>query len=102
MDKLNSYPITNSGVIGRILDSPDADHIEAVIVLPSSGKVEVLNDVGARIWSLADGTRTVNEVAATICDEYAIDQATAEKDTLEFLEMLLDRGVIRLSENPVG
>jgi hypothetical protein len=32
---------------------------EAVVVLPDKGEVKVLNEVGAQIWALADGTRSV-------------------------------------------
>lgn len=89
-------------VLGRTIQNRPDNRLEAVLVLPSRGRINVLNEIGARIWSLTDGTRTVQEVAAAICVDYDIDQATAEKDTLDFLEALLDRGVIRLSENPVG
>ena len=89
-------------VLGRTVQNQPDNRLEAVLVLPSRGRINVLNEIGARIWTLADGTRTVQELAAAICVDYDIDHATAEKDTLEFLEVLLDRGVIRLSENPVG
>ena len=99
---LDSIPIPVDDVVGRTIESQPDKRLEAVLVLPSRGRINVLNEIGARIWSLADGTRTVKEVAAAVCSDYEIDQATAEKDALEFLEILLDRGVIRLSENPVG
>lgn len=97
---LDSTPVPTDDVLGRTVRNQPDDRLEAVLVLPSRGRINVLNEIGARIWSLADGTRTVKEVATAICAEYDIDQATAEKDTLEFLEMLFDRGVIRITENP--
>jgi hypothetical protein len=100
MDRLDSYPVPNSSVIGRILDSPNADHLEAVIVLPASGKIEVLNDVGARIWSLVDGRRSVRDIATLLSDEYQVDSALAEVDTLAFLEDLAGRGAISFRETP--
>jgi hypothetical protein len=99
---LNSIPVPTDDVVGRTVHNQPDDRLEAVLVLPSRGKINVLNELGARIWSLADGTRTVKEVAAAICEAYDIDQATAEKDILQFLEILLDRGVIQIAENPVG
>jgi hypothetical protein len=89
-------------VLGRTVQNQPDNRVEAVLVSPERGRVNVLNEIGARIWSLADGTRTVKGIATAICADYDIDQATAEKDTLEFLELLLDRGVIRISENPTG
>ena len=99
---LDSIPIPVDDVVGRTVQNPPDNQMEAVLVLPSRGRINVLNEIGARIWSLADGTRPVKEIASAICDDYDIDQPTAEKDTLEFLEVLLDRGVIRLSENLGG
>ncbi len=94
MNKLDLKPIPNSGVAGRILDSQISGKTEAVIVLPLSGKIEVLNELGARIWSLVDGSRNVREIAAALCDEYQVQSVQAEADTLEFLDDLARRGVI--------
>jgi hypothetical protein len=102
MITLDSIPVPTDDVVGRTVHNQPDDRLEAVLVLPSRGKINVLNELGARIWSLADGTRTVKEVAAAICEAYDIDQATAEKDILQFLEILLDRGVIQIAKKPVG
>jgi len=100
VDKLDSFPVANSGVVGRVLNSPDADRMEAVIVLPSSGKIEVLNDVGARIWSLVNGRRSVREIVSLLCEEYQVESALAEVDALAFLEDLAGRGAIAFQEAP--
>ena len=88
-------------VVGRTVHSQAEDRLEAVLVLPSRGKINVLNELGTRIWTLADGEHTVKEIVAAICMTYEIDQSTAEQDTLQFLELLLERGVIRIAENPI-
>jgi len=77
-------------VLGRQVDE------EAVIVLPTKGEVKVVNEVGARIWALLDGERSVRELAGLIADEYAVDAATAETDALTFLTSLREKGVIEL------
>ena len=76
--------------------------MEAVIVLPSMGQVKVVNEIGAKIWSLADGTRTVREIATLICEEYDVDSETARADTLEFIDQLITRGILEVTENPKG
>ena len=55
---------------------------EAVIVLPDKGEVKVLNEVGARIWALADGSRSVREIAATIASLYDVPPSQAEAGKL--------------------
>lgn len=91
---LESYPIRVPDVVGRVVED------EAVLVLPERGQVKVLNEVGARIWELANGQRPVNEIAALICAEYEVDPEVAASDTLEFLADLESRGVIRVSDEP--
>lgn len=100
--RLDSIPVPAKDVVSRIVQSQPGGRYEAVLVLPARGKVQVLNELGARIWSLTDGKRSVSEIAAAICLEYAVDSETAERDTLEFLEDLLERGVVQIIESRAG
>lgn len=95
MISLDRYPVPNPAVIGRTIDD------EAVLVLPEQGQVKVLNEVGARIWELGDGTRTLRDIAAVICAEYDVESAQAEADALDFVAELAGRGVVSLSDRPV-
>jgi hypothetical protein len=87
----NSIPAPNPNVVGRMVDG------EAVLVLPDQGQVKVLNPVGARIWSLADGSRSIAQIAQVICDEYEVDPEQAQADVLEFFARLEDKGVVSFS-----
>lgn len=93
---LDSIPVHESGVIGRIIDSDATGRSEAVLVIPAEGKVKVLNDVGARIWTLSDGTRTVQGIVEVICQEYEVLPDQAKEDTIQFLDELLGKRAIRL------
>ncbi len=88
MINLDSRPRLNASVQGRQLEK------EAVLVLPDKGEVKVLNEVGARIWQLIDGCRTVREIAAEVCTEYSVTQTAAEADTVEFISQLAAKGLI--------
>jgi hypothetical protein len=94
MSNLDSYPVPEAGVVGRVLGTQQSDQVEAVIVVPARGKIDILNDVGARIWSLVDGLLSVREIASTISMEYQVEQSQAESDTLGFLEDLARKGAI--------
>lgn len=72
------------GVVARILPN------EAVLVLPLQGKVEVLNAVGARIWQLLDGNRSLQEIASMLSVEYDVTLTQAEQDVEEFVQHLRD------------
>ena len=94
MLSLQQYPIPHRQVSGRVIDD------EAVIVLSESGDVEVLNSVGARIWELADGTRTVGEIANMIEREYDVDPRQAQSDVQSFIGRLAEEKIITLADQP--
>lgn len=96
MDLLRVYPFPESGVVGRLIEG------EAVLVLTSLGQVKVLNEVGARIWSLADGSRTIREIARLISAEYEVELMQAEKDTEEFILLLHQKGILGFSDVRTG
>jgi len=88
MITLNTIPIPNPEVVDRVMED------EAVLVHPARGKVKVLNEVGAVIWTAIDGVRSAREIARAVFDQYAVDIDQAEADTLVFLNTLLEKDLI--------
>ncbi len=95
MSMLHSYPAPHSQVAGRVIDN------EAVLVLSQRGEVQVLNEVGARIWELTDGTRSVAQIAQTIADEFDVSAEQAQADVTDFVTQLVGDDVLVLSEKPM-
>ncbi len=93
MVTLEDCPHLHPMVSGRRLDQ------EAVLVLADRGQVKVLNEVGARIWELIDGWRTVRQIAAVIGTEYDVDLSRAEADTLAFVDELYAKGIVVFADN---
>jgi hypothetical protein len=94
MGKIENYPRPAQDVVGKILDH------EAVLVLTSKAQIKVVNEVGARIWRLADGSRSVAQIAEQICLEYDVHPEEALHDTLEFIDDLVERDILVLAETP--
>jgi hypothetical protein len=90
------YPVHSPQVVGRVVGD------EAVLVIPGKGEVKVLNEVGARLWSLADGQHTIAAMAAVISTEYETEPSQAEADALEFVEQLMQKGVLVLLQEPIA
>jgi hypothetical protein len=86
--KLIDVPAHAQGVLSQLVDG------EMVLVHPAQGKVLVLNRVGARLWELADGRRSVEEMADIVADEYDVDLERARADALAFCTDLAERGVL--------
>ena len=53
-----------------------------------------LNDVGARVWELADGEHTISQIAAAVCAEFLVDPDVALDDVRRFVAELLALGAL--------
>ncbi|MGK2858393.1 MAG: PqqD family protein [Thermoanaerobaculia bacterium] len=56
--------------------------------------VYVLNEVGAAIWNQLDEGRSPAEITATIAAEFDVSAETALRDVEQFLERLLEAGIV--------
>jgi len=90
----DKYPVPHPQVAARVVDG------EAVVILADSGEVNVLNPVGTRIWELADGTRSVQQIADAIAEEYQVTPQNALQDVTEFLQLLIDARALTLATAP--
>jgi hypothetical protein len=76
------------GVVGR--QTKD----EMVVVLPEQARFLVLNETGAQIWQLADGNRTLGDIAQGLVETWQIEPAQAEGDVLRLAGQLMERGAL--------
>ncbi len=68
---------------------------ESVVLLNlDDGQYYALNEVGGRIWDLCDGSRSILEIVAVLCQEYDAPAETIEADVLEILEDLESAGLV--------
>lgn len=67
---------------------------EVFVAHPVTGELHGFNEIGARIWGLLDGTRTVAEIVSIIEAEYETSHSSAESDTIEFLAELEEKDLI--------
>jgi len=79
-----------------------ADSDDQVMVLNvNSGEYFSLNAVGALIWELADGTRTVTEIGEAVSGEYeSVDSQRVQKDTVRLARELVEQELAELSAKP--
>ncbi len=53
-----------------------------------------VSEVAERIVELADGTRTVADISARLCDEFEVEAEACARDTRRFVKLLLDKRVL--------
>ena len=80
-----------SVVVSRLVDG------EAVLVHPQQAKIRVLNAVGARVWELVDGRRSLGDISQVIVAEFDIELPRAQSDVLAFCADLVQAGVLTTS-----
>lgn len=88
MDSLLQKPIHTPSVASRVYGA------DAVIISPDEGMVRMLNPTATRIWQLADGSRSVEQIAATLTEEYEVNTGQAQQAVATLLGELTDKGLI--------
>jgi hypothetical protein len=75
---------------------------ETIVVPITAGvgdldSIYTLNEVGATIWELIDGTTTVEQIVSAVTRGFEVGTDQARADVLEFVTSLADAGLIRPS-----
>ena len=76
----------------RILAQQTADTV--VLLDPDSGQYFTLDEVGARVWELSDGTRNVGQMVEILRGEYDAPASTIHADVLELVTELADERLV--------
>jgi len=67
---------------------------ELVLVQVDTGMYYTLNEVGSRVWDLCDGSLTVAQVVAKMCEEFDAPAAEVEADVVELVGQLADENLL--------
>jgi hypothetical protein len=84
-------------VSGSQVSSDLAD--EKIILGVESGQYYGLRGVGVRIWELLSEPRRVSDVRDILVGEFAVEPAKCERDLLQLLVQLADRGLIDVRDS---
>lgn len=88
MQEMEKRPRLNPDLSWRLLDG------EAVIVSPVTGKIRVLNAVGAEIWELLAAGASLESIEAALVEHHQIPASKAKEDVSAFLQELTERQLI--------
>lgn len=90
-----SFPVRAPSVAYHVIDG------EAILLNGDRGKVYALNPVGAEIWHMADGHKSIEEIARKLGQMYDAEADSAIPDVEQFVDGLVRRGLFELREGPV-
>lgn len=88
MSPFKRIPVAPDGIICRLTDDG------AVLVSPEAGDLRVLNQVGATLWQLLDGSHDVAALEAELVRRYGIPSGQARTDLEAFLRELDSRNLL--------
>lgn len=69
---------------------------EAVLLNLESGVYFGLDSVGTRIWHLIREHESPETVLAILLEEYEVEEAQSEKDLLEILAQMNEKGLVEI------
>lgn len=69
---------------------------EGVIIHQENAEALVVNDSGARLLELTDGSRSLKDCAVTIAAEYEAGLETIERDLVRFAAELVGAGIVTI------
>lgn len=78
----------------KVIQSKIGD--EVVMLDMDSGFYFGLNSVASIIWGKLEKAMSLQEILNELLEEYNIDRHTCEKDTMEFLDELFEKNIIKL------
>ena len=74
---------------------------EAVVITPADSTLHTLNETATFIWERADGTRTLEQIAAELEAEFDVDPAILRSDAESFVTEAVTKGLMLSSEAPL-
>jgi hypothetical protein len=89
--------VSGSSTVVAAKDQVSSDLRGEVAILDlKAGVYYGLDAVGARIWSLIEEPRTVNEIRDILLEEYDVEPERCERDLLALLRRLADEGLVEV------
>ena len=92
---LDTPLVVPDDVIFRELDG------EAIILNLASGIYFGLDEIGTRCWTLVAGAGTLRHAVDVMAGEFDVDRSTLERDLLELVAGLLDKGLVQIKDPAV-
>src|SRR4030095_11315896 len=86
----DSRPVRSQSVAWQTVDG------EAVLLRAKEKELLGLNEVGGRVWEMADGASSIDQMVAAIVAAYRVPAEAARDDVQGFLRELLALGALNL------
>jgi hypothetical protein len=89
---MQAYPIKTKDTAHRVLSD------EAIVVNFKNSFFYSLNPVGTFIWERCDGRHSLAQIAQELAAEYDVTPEEAARDCREFIDSLVEQGLLHLGD----
>lgn len=89
---LDDSIMQNPGLIASNMDG------EKVMLSIENGKYYNLGEMGGKIWDLIIRPIKINQIVASLMEDFEVDQEICVKEVIAFLESLCREKIIRVNE----
>jgi methyltransferase-like protein len=89
---MQAYPIKTKDTAHRVLSD------EAIVVNFKNSFFYSLNPVGTFIWERCDGRHSLAQIAQEVAEEYEVAPEEAARDCREFIDSLVEQGLLHLGD----
>lgn len=83
--------------ISRVPGIVEAQFDEVRVLLNEDLEYLGIDEVGQRIWAMLDRPRTLEEVVASLTEEYDVSEDECTRDVTEFVEALARHGLVSVA-----
>ncbi|MGJ3196260.1 lasso peptide biosynthesis PqqD family chaperone [Peribacillus frigoritolerans] len=80
---------------GNIVSDMDG---EKVMLSVQKGKYYNLGELGGEIWDLMKEPVTIQELVAALQSQYDVEQTKCEKQVTDFINQLLEQGLVKIED----
>ena len=77
----------------NVITQPNGE--STVLFHMETGRYFSLNETGARVWTLCDGTRTAADITTMMAEEFDASPQVLRDDVAELLEQFVSQGLVR-------
>lgn len=93
-DVVNDVPLTGETVLARATGAVEAEvDGERILLSPRDFSYFGLTGSGSHVWDLIDGTRSIDDIVASLEAEFEAEDGLIRSDVLEFVDALVAAGL---------
>ena len=69
---------------------------ELLAIDEQAGVFYAMNETAGKVWALIEEPTPVSAVCAQLAQEFAVDEATCQREVLQLLQGLVDAGLVQV------